>query len=95
MAAVTPGLTAGSTARFLQNTSHRRFVSLNFTAVSDGDTYTDANLANVGVQGWAVAQVTNTTNVANVTTYVNTTGVFTFGTSADTADFELIIWMTH
>ena len=95
MPAATPGLTAESTARFLQNTSARKVVSLNFTAVSNADTYTDANLANVSIQGWAVAQVTGTTNVANVTTYAPTTGVFTFGTSADTADFELIIWMSN
>ena len=95
MPAATPGLTAESTARFLQNTSARKVVALNFTAVSNADTYTDANLANVSIQGWAVAQVTGTTNVANVTTYAPTTGVFTFGTSADTADFELIIWMSN
>ena len=95
MPAVNPSFPEGSTTQFARNTSATKQVALTFAAVTDGDTYTDANLANVSVTGWAVSQPNSITDYGQVTSYAPTTGVFTFGISANTPALTLIIWMSN
>ena len=96
MAIRTPSSIGPITAGWNQDVSGLKMSVLSFTTVSNNlDTYVDANLINVSVSKWAVAQPNSVSDYVQVANYAPTTGTFTFLLSGGTPAFDLIIWTSN